>query len=57
LLFQKAFGPEVKVGIVAVADPQFDPDHWWRSIEGVREVVGETIAYLYARLLFHPSTW
>jgi hypothetical protein len=55
LLFQKAFGPEVKVGIIAVADPQFDPDHWWRSSEGVREVVGETIAYLYARLLFHPA--
>jgi hypothetical protein len=56
LLFQKAFGPGVKVGIIAVADPQYDPDHWWRSSEGVRDVVGETIAYVYARLLFHPST-
>jgi hypothetical protein len=56
LLFQKAFGPGVKVGIIAIEDPQFDPDHWWRSSEGVREVVGETVAYLYARLLFHPST-
>jgi hypothetical protein len=55
-LFQKAFGPDVKVGIIAVADPKFDPDHWWRSSEGVREVVGEAIAYLYARFLFHPST-
>lgn len=55
LLFQKAFGPEVTVGIIAVPDPQFDPDYWWRTSEGFREVVGETIAYLYARLLFHPS--
>jgi hypothetical protein len=55
LLFQKAFGPELKVGIIAVADPQFDPDHWWRTSEGVREVVGESIAYFYARCFFHPS--
>jgi len=54
LLFHKAFGPEVKVGIIAVADPQFDPEHWWRSSEGVREVLGESIAYLYARFLFCP---
>jgi hypothetical protein len=54
LLFQKAFGQEAKVGIIAVPDPQFDPDHWWQTSEGFREVVGETIAYLYARLLFHP---
>jgi hypothetical protein len=55
LLFQEACGPDVNVGIIAVPDPQFDPDHWWRTSEGMREVVGETIAYLYARLLFHPS--
>jgi hypothetical protein len=56
LLFQKAFGSELKVGIISVPDPQFDPNHWWRTSEGVRDVVGETIAYLYARFLFHPST-
>jgi uncharacterized SAM-binding protein YcdF (DUF218 family) len=55
LLFQKAFGPEVKVGIIAAADPQFDPDHWWRSSEGVRDVIGESIAYIYARFLFYPT--
>jgi uncharacterized SAM-binding protein YcdF (DUF218 family) len=54
LLFQEAFGPEVKVGIIAFADPQFDPAHWWRTSEGVREVLGESIAYLYARFLFRP---
>ena len=55
LLFQKAFGPDIKVGVIAVADPEFDPDHWWRTSEGVRGVIGEVIAYLYARLLFYPS--
>ena len=55
LLFQKAFGPDLKVGVIAVADPQFDPDHWWRTSEGVREVIGESIAYLYARFFFHSA--
>jgi hypothetical protein len=53
LLFQKAFGVEARVGVIAFDDPQFDPEHWWRTSEGVREVLGESIAYLYARFLFH----
>lgn len=55
LLFEKAFGPDVKIGIIAVENKEYDPNHWWRSSEGVREVVGEGIAYLYARFLFFPS--
>jgi hypothetical protein len=35
-------------------DPEFDPDHWWKTSAGVRGVIGEGLAYLYARLLFHP---
>lgn len=55
LLFQKAFGADVKVGIIAARDPDYDPAHWWRYSEGVREVLGESIAYLYAALFFHPA--
>ena len=54
LLFQEAFGPDVAVGVISISDPDYDPARWWRYSEGVRTVVGETIAYLYARLLFHP---
>ncbi len=55
LLFQKAFGKNVKVGIIALKDKDYDPKHWWRTSEGVRDVVGEAIAYVYARIFFHPS--
>ena len=55
LLFQKAFGDGVKVGVIAVPSPDYDPAQWWRSSEGVRGVLGETIAYLYARLIFRPT--
>ena len=55
LLFQEAFGSTARVGIIAAYDPDYDPKHWWRYSEGVREVIGETVAYLYAKLFFWPS--
>jgi uncharacterized SAM-binding protein YcdF (DUF218 family) len=55
LLFQKALGDNVAVGIIAVPNPDYDARRWWRYSEGVKDVASETIAYLYARLLFYPS--
>jgi hypothetical protein len=55
LLYERAFGPAVRIGIIDAPDPDYDSMHWWRSSEGVREVLGEGIAYLYARILFHPD--
>ena len=52
-LFQEAFGDKVKVGIIAVQNPDYDAKRWWRSSDGFREVVGEAIAYLYARVFFY----
>lgn len=54
LLFREAFGNKVKVGVIAIQNPDYDAKHWWRSSDGVREVIDETVAYLYARLFFHP---
>ncbi|HZM05705.1 MAG TPA: hypothetical protein VFC44_22120 [Candidatus Saccharimonadales bacterium] len=56
LMYEKAFGGDVKIGIIALPDREYDAAHWWRSSEGVREVIGESIAYIYARFLFRPST-
>jgi uncharacterized SAM-binding protein YcdF (DUF218 family) len=55
LLFQKAFGKDVQVGIIAVANPDYDQWRWWWYSEGVRDVGSEVLAYVYARLFFHPS--
>jgi uncharacterized SAM-binding protein YcdF (DUF218 family) len=55
LLFQEAFGKSVAVGIIAVPNPEYDARRWWRYSEGVREVIGETIVYVYARFLYYPS--
>jgi len=55
LLYEKAFGPGVRVGIIPLEDREFDPRQWWRSSAGFRMVTGEVIAYFYARFLFRPS--
>jgi uncharacterized SAM-binding protein YcdF (DUF218 family) len=52
LLFQMALGNKITVGIIAVGDKDYDPAHWWRTSAGVRTVIGEGIAYLYARFWF-----
>ena len=55
LLFHEAFGNSVTVGIIAVANPDYESTQWWRYSDGVREVIGESIAYVYARFFFYPS--
>lgn len=55
LLFEKAFGDDAQIGIVATEDRDYDPRRWWTTSMGFRCVTGEAIAYLYARFLFHPS--
>jgi uncharacterized SAM-binding protein YcdF (DUF218 family) len=55
LLYEKAFGGHVTVGVIAVEDREYNPERWWRYSEGVREVISEGAAYLYARFLFHPA--
>jgi uncharacterized SAM-binding protein YcdF (DUF218 family) len=52
LLFQKALGKHVQVGIIAVPNPDYDNRHWWRYSEGVKDVGSEALAYVYARLFF-----
>lgn len=54
LLYQKAFGDGVNVGITAVLTPGYQSGRWWKSSAGVRTVVDELVAYTYARLFFWP---
>jgi hypothetical protein len=54
LLFEMALGKSIEVGVVALPPIDYDEAHWWRSSAGVRGVVGELLAYFYARVLFQP---
>ena len=55
VLFEEALGKNVTVGIIAVSNPDYDAHRWWRYSDGVREVLGESIAYIYARFFFYPA--
>ena len=54
LLFQSAIGDNIEVGVIASPPVEYDADNWWESSSGVRAVVDEMIAYIYARFLFTP---
>jgi len=57
LLFEKAFrGTGTQVGIIPVDSPDYPPRLWWRYSEGVKEMISEGAAYVYARLFFFPIT-
>ncbi len=54
LLFRKAFDGKLKIGIHSLPNKSYDPDRWWQSSHGFREVNKETIAWIYARFFFYP---
>ena len=51
LLFQRAFEPGIRVGVVAVKHQQYDPAYWWLSYTGIGLTTKNAIAYLDALLL------
>lgn len=55
MLYREAFGPQVQVGIISVPNPDYNPNRWWKYSGGVREVLSETVAYIYAKFFFWPS--
>jgi len=52
-LSEKIFS-SVNVGVIAISPNEYDVPRWWLSSEGVRNVISESIAYLYARFIFSP---
>jgi uncharacterized SAM-binding protein YcdF (DUF218 family) len=55
LLFRKALGNNVSIGVIAARNSDYDSKRWWRYSEGIKDVVGECFSYVYAGLFFHPS--
>ena len=52
LLFEKALGSGIKVGVIAHSVDNYNTKRWWASTEGFQTVVSEAVAYLYARIWF-----
>jgi hypothetical protein len=55
LLYEKALGPHVAVGVISIPSREYPARKWFRYSEGVKEVISESAAYLYVRLFFYPD--
>lgn len=55
LLFQKAMGNDIKVGIIAAENLSYNEENWWQGSNGVRTILSELIGYVYAKLYFFPD--
>ncbi|MCF7848199.1 MAG: YdcF family protein [Kiritimatiellales bacterium] len=54
LIYRKALGKNYRVGITCLETQSYAANRWWTSSNGVRSVISELIAWLYAKFLFHP---
>lgn len=50
VLFKKAFGNELKVGVISAKPQLFDAEHWWMSKAGWWMVMKGATGYVYAEL-------
>lgn len=64
MLFQKAFGPSVRVGVFAATPVGYDAGRWWKSSAGVKSVLGEATALVWTVCCFvapaeggYEETW
>ena len=55
MLFQIALNGVADVGVIATEPTGYDPSRWWTTSMGVRIMIGELIAYSYAKFLFYPD--
>jgi len=51
LIYKKALADTIKVGIIAVPSITYNPQRWWMYSAGVRAVIDETVAYIYASIV------
>jgi hypothetical protein len=54
-LYQLAFGPEVKVGVLATKSYDYDAARWWRSSLGAKDVIEQAIEYAWVKCCFRPG--
>lgn len=55
MLYRMAFGPQVRVGILAAQPTDYDPDAWWSTSMGAKTVLSETISWIWTELFFWPA--
>jgi DUF218 domain-containing protein len=51
LVFAKVEGPETRVGVVSWVPSDYQASPWWQSSDRARDLIGETVGYLFEALL------
>ena len=51
LVFAKVLGSETKVGVIAWLPRDYKTGHWWRSSDRSKDLLKETVGYIYEVLL------
>lgn len=54
LCYRMVLGETSEPGIIAARDRRYERA-WWKTSSGFRTVTAEVIAYVYAKLFFHPT--
>lgn len=55
LVYQMAFGDGVEVGVMAARPETYDADHWWKTSNGVKTVIGEGLSLAWTKCCFWPA--
>lgn len=50
VVYQKALANTCQVGVLAIRPRNYDPDHWWRSSDGVKITLTEALGWIYEAL-------
>jgi len=48
LCFRRALGNHVEVGVISIENRDYESAQWWRYSSGIKTILGETLAVLYA---------
>ncbi len=55
MLYERVLGPDVPVGVVALAPHQYAGAAWWRNSTGARDVAEQATGLLWTVLFFKPG--
>lgn len=54
-VYRIAFGPDVRIGILAARSGAYNPAAWWKTSVGAKTVLSETISLVWTELCFRPG--
>lgn len=51
LVYEKVFGPSVRIGVISWLPPDFEHEPWWHSSTRSEDMLKESVGYIFEKLL------